>query len=326
MSLNEFDIITTYFKRPAKHSSVIQSVGDDCAVLSVPETQQLVVSMDTLVAGKHFPNNTRPEHIAQRAFCTCLSDLAAMGAVPYCFTLGLTLPESDTLWLQSFSESLLSIADKYQCDLVGGDTTQGPLSITIQVHGLVKAGAALTRGAAQAGDKVFVTGCLGDGAAALAVLLNPAINIDTAAQKYLLQRFYCPEPQIKSGCLLVDYANAAIDISDGLLADCQHIATASAVDIEIDATKIPLSPACRAVASEHAFDKALVGGDDYQLVFTVPEKHYASVNLFIEDNILDATEIGQVLNSLSTAPAVRCLNDQQVVAIAAKQGYQHFAS
>ncbi|MGH1485724.1 MAG: thiamine-phosphate kinase [Cellvibrionaceae bacterium] len=326
MSLGEFDVINTYFKRPAKHTSVIQSVGDDCAVLSIPENHQLVVSMDTLVAGRHFPKDASPEHIAQRAFCTCLSDLAAMGAAPQWFTLGLTLPESDSIWLQSFSESLLNIADEYQCDLVGGDTTQGPLTITLQVHGLVKAGCALTRSAAQAGDKVFVTGCLGDGAAALEVLLNPSIKVDVAVQEYLSQRFYCPEPQIKSGRLLVDYANAAIDISDGLLSDCQHIANASAVDIKIDVSKIPLSSAYRAVVNEAAIDKALVGGDDYQLVFTVSEQHYSSVNRFIKDKVLDATEIGQVLNSRSAKPVVHCVDSQGVIDIKIKQGYQHFAS
>lgn len=329
MSLNEFDLINTYFKRPAKHSSIIKSIGDDCALLTVPEGYQLAVSMDTLVSGRHFPEEALPGEIAQRAFCTCLSDLASMGAEPRWFTLGLTLPASDKGWLAAFSEGLFELADEYDCELVGGDTTQGPLTISIQVHGVVPAGAALTRNAATVGDKVYVTGCVGDGAAALALLLKN-IAVDTESTQYLRQRFYRPEPQIKAAELLRPYANAAIDISDGLVADLQHIAKASSVDIEIDTTKIPISPASLLISDQlsdtSALDFALVGGDDYQLAFTVPKKYEDDIQALIAQDVLKATAIGDIVKSKTAQPEVRCFAGDQLLDLSAKKGYQHFAS
>lgn len=328
-SLAEFDIIERFFNRPCAHATVLKAIGDDGAVLRVPPDYDLVVSMDTLVAGRHFPLSAAPGDIARRAFCTSLSDLAAMGAQPAWFTLGLTLPEADTLWLREFSQALLAMADHYQCDLVGGDTTQGPLTITLQCHGLVQAGKVLSREAARVGDSVFVTGTLGDGAAALAVLEDKAQwgnhPEENPAVRYLLRRFYQPEPQIAAGLLLVDYIDVAIDISDGLLADLGHIARASGVDITVDTEKIPLSPACKKVAGEQALPYALSGGDDYQLAFTVAAAQKPAIQALMQRGELPATEIGRVLPRREEQPRVRCFFEQRAVTFDQPPGYQHFA-
>lgn len=318
--LSEFEIIARYFNRPAQQESVAQSIGDDCALLTVPDGFQLATSMDTLVAGRHFPESASADQIAQRCFCTCLSDLAAMGAKPAWFTLSLSLPQADPVWLTSFSAALFDLASKYDCDLVGGDTTRGPLVITLQVHGFVQK--PLMRRGAMVGDSVFVTGTLGDGAAALSLLKNE-ITVKPETKQYLLKRFYCPEPQIETGLLLIDIASAAIDISDGLLADLHHIAKASEVDIQITADNIPLSTACVDTLNEQALSAALSGGDDYQLAFTVPETKRQTISAMIKQGQLSASEIGKVL-ACKEDPHVDCYENGQVIEITTPFGYQHF--
>ena len=330
MSLNEFELIAAYFEKEPKQPSVIKSVGDDCAIVSVEPSYDLVMSMDTLVAGRHFPNSASPKQIATRAFCTCLSDLAAMGARPQWFTLALTLPSADPSWLNEFSQSLLSIADEFDCDLIGGDTAQGPLTITLQVHGVVKHQQAFTRCAAKVGDLVFVSGPLGDGAAALSLLLNSKkfLGVDDQQKKYLIERFYRPTPQIKLGQFLSKYANAAIDISDGLLADLQHVANASHVDIEVDVDQIPISDACKTIADNHveSLRYALSGGDDYQLAFTVSPENSAVLESLIQQKSVDVVKIGRVVELNSGAPSVRCFEEGRLLSYDNQKGYQHFAS
>jgi thiamine-monophosphate kinase len=291
--------------------------------------------MDTLVCGRHFPVDAQPEQIATRAFCTCLSDLAAMGATPLWFTLGLSLPSADIDWIASFSHALLNIAQQYQCELVGGDTTQGPLTITLQVHGIVEVGKALRRDRAEAGDIVFVTGFIGDGASALALINNDlSLNdIDESQKKYLRERFYCPEPQIYAALKIINFAHAAIDISDGLLADLQHIATASKVDIALDIESLPLSPACKSLVGDtKALSFALSGGDDYQIAFTVPDKYLKKITDLIKNGELAATRIGKVLATDLTKDQheVVCCKEGKKIEItsllADSKGYQHFAS
>lgn len=326
MALNEFEIIRRYFQRPPQQPSVACAVGDDCAVLSVPAEQQLVVSMDTLVAGRHFPSTAAPDEIASRAFCTALSDLAAMGAEPLWFTLGLTLPQADSDWLQRFAEGLFAVASPYNCDLVGGDTTRGPLTVTVQVHGAVPEGCALMRSGATVGDTVFVTETLGDGAAALAVLLGDA-TVDPQQRDYLQRRFYRPQPQIAAGLAIRNLASSAIDISDGLLADLNHIAVASQVDIEVDAGTLPISPACRATAGNErqALAYACQGGDDYQLAFTVPLQNVAMIERMLAAGALSATAIGSVQTCRAEPPQVRCYHQGETLAFN-EPGYQHFVT
>ncbi len=345
--MKEFDIINQFFKKPnllgagssliesALKGSVVKSIGDDCAILSVPDEHHLVLSMDTLVCGRHFPNDALPEQIATRAFCTCLSDLAAMGATPYWFTLGLTMPEANIEWIASFSKSLLNIAEEYQCELIGGDTTQGPLTITLQVHGVVEKGKALRRDLARVGDRVFITGYLGDGAAALALISDGALDkvIEQIDKEYLVERFYCPQPQIQSALKIVNYSRCAIDISDGLLADLQHVAMASEVDIDIDIDKLPISSACKNLVSDAtSLNFALSGGDDYQIAFTVPENSLSEIRQLIKDGVVVATEIGRIVNADTKSDdyCVRCFEQGKAVQIddllTNNKGYQHFAS
>jgi thiamine-monophosphate kinase len=325
MSLGEFDVIDRFFTRSSPHSSVIESVGDDCAILPFRENSELVISMDTMVSGRHFHENISPRNLATRSFCAALSDLAAMGATPDCFTLGLTMPELNEIWLKEFSESLHQIANKFECDLVGGDTTHGPLAITIQVHGWVEKQKALLRSNAKVGDRLFVSEVLGDGAAALALIQNPTLKkiLNERESHYLYQRFYRPEPQIALGKILSNYAHAAIDISDGLIADAKHIAKKSRVDIEIDLEKIPLSEAAKKIANDNIEAYALSGGDDYQLLFGVSESKISSLQKELDKNKLSVVEIGRVCELKQALPEVRVLKNNQLIKMD-KLGYEHF--
>ena len=327
MPPNEFDIIQQYFQRPAKNASVKRSVGDDCALLSVAHDKQLVVSMDTIVAGRHFPADANPYDIATRALCTSLSDLAAMGAKPLWFTLGLTLPAANKEWLASFSQGLFAIADQYHCDLIGGDTTKGPLTVTIQVHGEV-GHEVMCRHHACVGDSVFVTGCLGDGAAALSLLQDSHASLPSSVeQQYLHQRFYAPEPQIAAGITLASMAHAAIDISDGLLADLGHIAAASKVNIEVEIDALPLSQAAKGLNIQKVVDWALTGGDDYKLAFTAPQAYLDDIQTLIDQQLLQATCIGRVTESVPDSGQVYCLrNGEPFHTDYLTKGFQHFAS
>lgn len=257
---------------------VITAIGDDCAVLELPAGKQLVVSIDTMLEGVHFPEGAPGFDVGTRVLCGALSDLAAMGAHPLWFTLALTLPRVSTDWLKAFSSGLRSVARQFNCTLVGGDTTKGPLCITVQVHGSVQPGASLLRSGAVVGDDIFVSECLGDGAAALA-LMNNQLEVDAAAGEYLLNRFYRPQPQILLGQQLVGIASAAIDVSDGLLADLGHVCTASGVGATVDLGAVPTHPSWNAkVTQQQQWQWALKGGDDYQLLFTVPPNKVAQLN------------------------------------------------
>jgi thiamine-monophosphate kinase len=339
MSLNEFSLIKQFFTRQAQQPSVIKSVGDDCAILSVPNNQQLVLSMDTLVAGRHFPESATPYQIATRALCTSVSDLAAMGATPLWFTLGLTLPSSDELWLAQFSEGLFAAAAPFGMDLIGGDTTKGPLAITIQAHGAVDKDCALQRDTAQESDRVFVGGYMGDGAAALA-LLQKKITASAELTAYLVSRFYSPTPQVALGQAIAPFAHAAIDISDGLLADAQHIADASRVSLIIDVDRLPLHPLLNdclqkgilGYERDTLLNWALTGGDDYQLLFTVSESQLAAVNALIDNQLIHATEIGTVVAASDGVQCavqydVQCTMNGAPYALSTRhRGYQHFTA
>ncbi|VUD59380.1 Thiamine-monophosphate kinase [Thalassocella blandensis] len=328
--MNEFELIKRYFTRDVEsdddsestdhNDTVAIGVGDDCAVLNVPVDHQLVVSIDTLIAGVHFPKQSEAYAVAQRAFSVCVSDLAAMGAEPLWFTLALTLPNTNETWLEKFSMGLFDIADEYNCILVGGNTTRGPLSISIQVHGAVPSGQAITRSGAKVGDLVYVSGPLGDGAAALA-MLDKRVKFNDEANEYFYSRFFWPEAKIDLGLKLREIATSAIDISDGFLADLNHICTASKVAAEICVEKLP--------HSQHRIDQAmfvkddslgikwqqwiLSGGDDYQLCFTAP----AEANVEALDQHIRC--IGKIVEG----QGVLCTLDGKEVALS-RLGYQHF--
>ena len=226
--------------------------------------------------------------------CAALSDLAAMGARPHWFTLALTLPQADPAWLTGFSDGVFSIANRHECCLIGGDTTRGPLCISVQVHGSVAPGKALRRSGAKPDDIVYVTGNLGDGAAALAVI-EKKMTVSTGVFSYLLKRFYAPTPRITEGEMLVGTASAAIDVSDGLYADLSKICQASAVGALVDVSRLPISEHWRNYTTEGKRQEwALTGGDDYQLCFTVPREQVAEVESWIREGRITATPIGKI--------------------------------
>ena len=270
MPVSEFAIISRYFSSLGNGKAVELGVGDDCAILSLAPGQRLATSMDTLVAGVHFPEDTFPEDVGYRAVAVAASDLAAMGAGPLAMTVALTIPEADDLWLTTFSEGLAGAVSQYQLPLVGGDTTKGPLSITVQVFGSLPNNAALLRSGAAVGDGVYVSGTLGDAAGGLAVI-EGQWQPSPDHSEYLMARFYRPTAQLNLGAQLLGHASAAIDISDGLLADAGHIAAASGVKIGIESGLVPLSAALAAhPRRSEALRWALCGGDDYELCFTLP--------------------------------------------------------
>ena len=266
----EFSLIYRYFSDLGRGDGVDLSVGDDCAILRLGEGERLAASVDTMVAGVHFPHDSFPEDIAFRAVSVAVSDLAAMGARPLGMTIALTLPEVDELWLNAFSQGLAAAVSEYQLPLVGGDTTRGPLSISVQVMGALPMTLALLRSGARAGDQVYVSGTLGDAAGALAFLKGQWQPTPDDAE-YLLERFNRPRARLELGWELLGRATAAIDISDGLLADAGHIAAASGVKICIDTDLLPLSAAlCSYDCPQTILQWALGGGDDYELCFCLP--------------------------------------------------------
>ena len=319
---SEFQLIQQFFQReqaeqPAE--GVLLGIGDDCALLQIPAGKQLAVSVDTLVSGVHFPVDADPELIAERALRTNLSDLAAMGADPLWFTLALTLPEATDEWLRSFSRGLFKCAHEFGIALVGGDTTSGPLSITIQVMGAVEPKNTLRRDAANIGDFVLVTNCVGDGAAALAAIQNAQVFADEHAE-YLQQRFYRPVPRLYEAGLIRELASSALDISDGLVADLQHICDASDLGAVIDVENLPLSPALTSLNNDsQAYQWALSGGDDYELCFTVAPEKMADIAMLIAQGKLQATVIGEMI----AGNKVICEYEGEPFTLT-KTGYQHF--
>lgn len=319
---SEFQLIQQFFQReqaeqPAE--GVLLGIGDDCALLQIPEGKQLAVSVDTLVADVHFPADADPELIAERALRTNLSDLAAMGADPLWFTLALTLPAANEDWLRRFSRGLFKCAREFGIALVGGDTTSGPLSITIQVMGATQPQQTLRRDGANNGDFILVTNFVGDGAAALAAIQNTHQFSDEHAA-YLQQRFYRPTPRLYESTLIREIASSALDISDGLVADLQHICDASDLGAVIYVEDLPLSPALQSLAdAAQTRQWALSGGDDYELCFTVAPENMPELAMLIAQGKLQATVIGEMI----IGSKVVCELNGEPYAMA-HTGYQHF--
>ncbi|HSW93774.1 MAG TPA: thiamine-phosphate kinase [Gammaproteobacteria bacterium] len=268
--MNEFAIIQRFFTpQTLSRKDVLLGTGDDAAIISPPTDQQLVITTDTLVKGVHFPINTSAADIGFKSLAVNLSDLAAMGATPAWLTLALTLPAVDETWLTDFSRDFLTLATNYHAELIGGDLTQGPLTITVQAIGLVPTGQAIQRNTAKPGDFIYVSNTPGDAAAGLA-FLQKKINLSIDDQKNCVEKLNRPIPRIQLGEQLRDIASAAIDLSDGLLADLGHILEKSGVGATIHPDQIPLSNALSHLEKDQALHFALNGGDDYELCFTVP--------------------------------------------------------
>ena len=331
MSLGEFDLIERYFRpltRPAgmARPDVVLGIGDDGALLSVPPGQQLVAALDTLVSGRHFLPDCAPRVIGHRALAVNLSDLAAMGAEPAWALLALTLPHADPAFLQEFAAGFAALAGRHGVALVGGDTTAGPLTLSVQVLGSVPAGQALRRDTAAAGDLLFVSGTVGDAAAGLLLERGeqggvvPADHQQAAAQQ-LRARFAYPEPRVALGLALRGLASACIDVSDGLAADALKLATASGCGLRLETSQLPLSQAlCEVMGTDRARELALTGGDDYELCFTLPPSRLAELAQAVEQCGCPVRCIGV----LEAQPGLRCVVDG-ISRETAAGGFDHFA-
>lgn len=318
MAIGEFDLIKKYFTAIGPVQTMALGVGDDCALLDLPADQQLATSVDTLVADVHFPAQGDPELIAQKALRCNLSDLAACGVQPQAFTLALTLPDADENWLEHFARGLHACAEEFAIPLIGGDTTRGlQRVITIEVLGCVPRGKALLRSGAKPGDRIYVSGTLGDARAALDVLATPVVQLNTE-QRYWLKRYYMPRPRVALGMALRGIASAAIDISDGLAGDLGHILERSAVGAVLNAGALPISDAMRTHADALQF--ALSGGDDYELCFTVPPAKENQLGALAQRLQVRLTCIGEI--TAATTLILKSADGSEATLIAS--GYQHF--
>lgn len=296
---SEFDIIKKYFTFSDLRDDVLIAGGDDCASVSVPENKQLLVTTDTLISGVHFPVETTPEDIAYKAIMVNLSDLAAMGATPAWVTLAISLPEIDEHWLGKFSKSLSEVLKRFNVSLIGGDTTKGVLSITVQAMGLCARDKLLRRDQAKAGDKIYVTGDIGDAAIGLQVLSD---NLDDERLSTCITKLNRPEARIKFAEELTSYSICAIDVSDGLVADLGHIVNASQCGARIYLSRIPVSSASRYYFDKYSdgvidWSMLLTQGDDYELCFTVNNKNEAAIKELAEKHRLRVSCIGEVTDS-----------------------------
>ena len=317
--IDEFSLISDYFKELTGQQDVAVGIGDDAAIIDIKADKQIAVATDTLVASVHFPNDASAEQIATRALCVNLSDMAAMGATPKWFTLALTIPKqlACSEWLQGFSQGLARIAGEYNVSLIGGDTTAGPLSISITVLGEIPTGRGLCRNGAKQDDIIYVSGTLGDGAAALYQIQHQ----DLAQNTRLTERFYQPQPQIELGLGLVKYASACIDISDGLVADLRHLCKASSVSASINSQSLPIHADIKQAYSEQVKQWALTGGDDYQLCFTVPSTEQEKFEHWVSSTKFSVTAIGKMAALDHNQNYLKI--DNQASSITAG-GYSHF--
>ena len=326
----EFDLIERIRVRAMAREGVLLGIGDDAAVLCVPAGHELVVTADTLNAGVHFPLDAAPADIGWKALAVNLSDLASMGARPAWCTLSLSLPADDPAWLDGFLDGFLELADAHAVALVGGDTTRGPLSIAVTAMGWVEAGAALRRDGARIGDEVWVTGTLGDAAAALVLGGHVPLPLDGAAMPVveagnaavLRARLARPTPRVVVGRALAGLAHACVDVSDGLLADLGHICRRSGVGAEIEIAQLPASPALRAAFADDVLRAVLQasGGDDYELCFTVAPSRAAPLRAALAQSGTAATRIGHIV----AGAGVRALRADGSAWLAPRQGHVHF--
>jgi len=291
MALGEFELIDRYFTRPARRA--VLGIGDDCALLAPTPGMQLCVSSDMLVEGRHFLATVAPQRLGHKALAVNLSDLAACGAEPLAFTLALALPRADEAFLAGFAEGLFALADRHDIELVGGDTTAGPLNLCITAFGQVPAGTALLRSGARAGDELWVSGTLGDARAALECFRG-TLAVDAAAFEQLRRAMECPEPRVALGRRLRGIASSAIDLSDGLLGDLGHVLRRSGVGARLRLDALPRSAVLAALAPPLQQECLLRGGDDYELLFSAPPSRRPDVLAAARDADVPVTCIGLV--------------------------------
>jgi thiamine-monophosphate kinase len=316
--IGEFEIIRRYFTRDSADPDVVLGVGDDAAVLAIDGL--MAVTVDTLVEGVHFPSGMAPHLLGYRLMAVNLSDLAAMGAQPRWCTLALTLPAADELWLDGFSRGFFDLAERFGVSLVGGNLTRGSLSATLQLMGKVERERMLTRSGGNVGDDVYVTGTLGDSSAGITLITERSVAPNGSAAAALKERFYRPEPRVGAGLALGSLASAAIDISDGLLADLGHICAASGCGAAIDVERVPLSAELLSLfPPQEALAHALGGGDDYELCFTAPPSRAADIEEALEASGTLVRRIGQLV----PGQEVVCRRDGEPYQPTLR-GYRHF--
>ena len=316
--MGEFELIERYFKRPVARA--ILGVGDDCALLQPAPGMQLAVSTDMLVEGRHFLSTVDPARLGHKALAVNLSDLAACGARPLAFSLALSLPRADESWLEAFSRGLFALADAHACELIGGDTTQGPLTICITVYGEVPAGSALLRSGARAGDGIYVSGTIGDARLALEAFrgkLSLPAEVFEAARMRLEQ----PQPRVALGLALRGIASSAIDISDGLAGDLGHVLRQSGVGARVDSVTATGLLAAPALPDDMALDLVLSGGDDYELLFTAPASASDAVTAAAASAATAVTRIG----TIQADPGLQLVDRSGAVLMRRFSSFDHFA-
>lgn len=318
--MSEFEIIQKYFKHAPGNTNggVITGIGDDAAVVTVPVGMQLVLSMDTLLSGVHFYAETDAGDIGYKSLAVNLSDMAAMGARPVWATMSLTLPDIDSVWLEKFAGGFQGLAGEYNVTLVGGDLSRGPLSITVQLHGLLPCDTAILRNNAAPGDLIFVSGVLGDAGLALQAIKGD-ISLSDQDMHYVLNRLNRPSPRVDAGIALRGLASSAIDISDGLISDIGHVLESSGTGAVLNMERLPLSDALCKLGSETAWELALTAGDDYELCFTVPPEKKDEV----EDRLKSVCPIA-CIGEINDRKDIQCLGSNGERFKPAGTGFDHF--
>lgn len=320
--MSEFEIIARYFTRARAHGArVALGIGDDCALLTPGAGLQLAISTDMLVAGRHFFPDADPFGLGHKALAVNLSDLAAMGARPLGFTLALSLPEANPVWLSEFARGMFALADHYHCDLIGGDTTRGPLNICITIFGELPIGASLLRSAAQIGDDIWVSGSLGDARLALAALQHE-ITLSESTLDQAAIRLHQPSPRIALGLALQheQLAHACIDLSDGLTGDLGHILNRSGCGATINLDAIPVGPNLSRQAQTMQRRFILSGGDDYELCFTAPGRHRATIKAMAQAIHTPVTCIGHI----EAMPGLRLIDQHGPAPELPYSSFDHF--
>ncbi len=315
--LSEFDLITKYFTKPITNASL--GIGDDCALLMPTPGTQMAISTDMLVSGIHFFPDTDPRQLGHKSLAVNLSDLAAMGAEPVAFTLALALPTVDETWLKPFSEGMFSLAGFHHCELIGGDTTKGPLNICITVFGQIPFGQAIRRDKARHGDDIWISGTIGDARLALAHCRKETV-LDEDEFKKVLPRLQMPMPRIALGIALRKIASAALDLSDGLWGDLTHILDASKVGATLNIDALPISPILARQPEKFRILCALGGGDDYELCFTAPVSKRGRVLEVSAKTGIPVTRIGFIENE----PGLRLCNNEGELQPFSCHSFDHF--
>lgn len=323
MKYTEFEIISHFFKKNQKiDKNQIKGIGDDSALIKVPKNNILAISTDTLVEDTHFFKNINPQDLAYKAIAVNLSDLAAMGALPKWATLSITMPKANQKWLKLFSTSFFKTLNKYNVNLIGGDTNRGHLSITLSVYGLLQKNSTLLRSNAKKDDLIYITGNLGESGAGL-LLLQKKISVkNIKIHNFLIKKHLRPIPRVNEGTILNKIANAAIDISDGLISDLGHILKSSQCGANINLNKIPISKILKNnFKSKDYFNWALHSGEDYELCFTISKDHISKLNAAIKEKLIKCTCIGYIT---SVEKGFKLTKNKYEI-VFQKKGFDHFS-